>query len=109
MSAKTRTSAGYSEPEGVRPLQVRTRLVEQGGEAVGEGAVELVERDVQDALDRDRGPADDADDAGGGAERLQRGSGAGDQERARALAEQLGLAREAGDGRADPAREAGLG
>src|SRR4051794_27943745 len=72
-----------------REREVRTRTsVQQGGEAAGVRALEVDQRDRQHALDVQDVAADLADHPRGGAERLQRFGVAGDDERARALAEQ---------------------
>ena len=93
-----------------RLFQVTAVLVQEVGQAVGERAVELVERArsstpsivtrVPPTVPITRAAAPNA---------RQRRRRPGDQERARALAEQLLLGRQARDGRAQPGRDAALG
>src|SRR3954462_13825665 len=108
MSDETPRRASYSEGSTVRVLDLRprtraaTELVQEVGQAVGEGAVELVERDAQHAVDRHRVAADLTDHARGAPEGRQRRSRAGDEEGARAFAEQLLLRRQPRDHGAEP-------
>ena len=81
-------------------------VIPAGGEARGVGALEVDERDREHAVDRQRVAADLADHPRGGAERGQRRSRAGDDERARALAEEVV---EAGDRRAEAGGDRALG